>query len=113
MLAVSLYRPPSSTQRENLLLDDFLEGVSIGKEVLILRDFYLLTLSCPFESSLDSYIFLLEYGLSQWVEFSSFFLSGNIVDFFLTSEQDRIRKTFTRPPLPGWHHYPLLGNIFF
>ena len=119
---ISIYRPPSYSFEENNSLILFLRYFSLGKELIVLGDFNLPTLSWPLESVPNSYVSpndrnffdcFIESGLVQWVEFGTFFPSGNILDLILTSDEDRIGEVFSCPPLPGCHHSPVVCSVIF
>ena len=107
-----VYRPPSNTQEENQALIDFLLRSCTGKEVVILGDFNLPSISWNNQQPggmvsvtdrkfLDMFSTL---GLTQWISESTFPRSGNVLDLILTSEQDRISTAHVQPPPPGCDH---------
>ncbi|MEL6803018.1 MAG: endonuclease/exonuclease/phosphatase family protein, partial [Bacteroidota bacterium] len=119
---VSIYRPPSYLIAENIALMDFLRNFAVGKEVIFMGDFNLPSLKWAHDSVHSEYItpndrlFLdcfAESGLTQWVEFGTYFPSGNILDIVLTTDDDRIGEVYPLPPLPGCHHCPVVFNIIF
>ena len=107
-----VYRPPSNTPEQNQALIDFLVNSCTGKEVLILGDFNLPSISwrsqqpCGMASVADG-MFLDMFstlGLTQWISEGTFPRSGNVLDLILTSEQDRISTAQVQPPPPGCDH---------
>ena len=122
LFVLSVYRPPSYSNEENCRLIDFICEFSVGKELVVLGDFNLPSLRWPMEDSRmlgispvdrnfkDCFI---ECGLTQWVEFPTFFPSGNTLDLVLTTDDDRIVEIESFPPLPGCHHCPILCKIVF
>ena len=119
---LSVYRPPSYTGQENLQLLSFLRDFVFAREVLILGDFNLPTLNWSLPSVLDSYIRPVDRefydsfslaGLTQWVDFPTFFPSGNIIDLVLTTDDDRIGEVYSVAPLPGCHHCPVVCSLVF
>jgi len=119
---LSIYRPPSYSQGENQALLEFLQQFMMGKEVIVLGDFNLPSLRWSDNSVLDSYVSptdrlfhdcFTECGLVQWVNFGTFFPSGNILDLVLTTEEDRVGEVYHAPPLPGCHHCPVVCTVVF
>ena len=119
---LSVYRPPSYSVAENEALREFLTEFSLGKEVVIMGDFNLPSLKWDDRmgmggqvSGTDRSFFdcFVACGFSQWVESSTFFPSGNILDLVLTSEIDRIGSVTVEPPLPGCGHCPVLCSVVF
>ena len=49
---VSVYRQPSSSNAENVALQDFLKTFSVRRELLVLGDFNLPSIHCPVGSEL-------------------------------------------------------------
>ena len=125
LFVISVYRPPSSSHEENTLLTDFVREFSASREVLILGDFNLPSLkwSETTQASVwDSYVTptdrfffecFSECGLSQWVDFGTFFPSGNILDLVLSSDEDRVGEVYAAPPFPGCHHCPVIGSLIY
>ena len=119
---MSVYRPPSYATEANHVLVAFLRTFSVGRELVILGDFNLPSLKWSEATVFDSYISpndrlfydcFVDCGLVQWVDFATFFPSGNILDLILTSDQDRVGEVFSCPPLPGCHHCPVICNLVF
>ena len=52
-------------------------------------------------------------GRLQWVDFGTFFPSGNTLDLVLMYDGDRVGVVHVCFPLPGCHHSPVGGNIIF
>ena len=122
MHVLSIYRPPSYSTAENLALIEFISGFIPNKETILLGDFNLPSLKWSLDAVYGDYInpndrmFLdcfLESGLTQWVNFGTFYPSGNILDLILSSDEDRIGEVFSVPPLPGCHHCPVICTIVF
>ena len=84
LYVLSVYRPPSYSDQENDLLMRFLRNFVVSRELIVLGDFNLPSLVWPLDgngfsgvgvSPVDG-LFLecfLECGLTQWVEFATFF----------------------------------------
>ena len=109
----AVYRPPSNSSEQNALLISFILNKCVDKEVILIGDFNLPTLSWSSEeqpprtvSSSDSR-FLDAFntlGLTQWIGEATFPRSGNILDLILTTETDRISEVEVKPPPPGCDH---------
>ena len=107
-----VYRPPSNSPDENQALIDFIFNSCADKEVIILGDFNLPSISwsnllpCGPSSATD--IKFLDMfstlGLTQWISECTFPRSGNVLDLILTSEHDRISTVYVQPPPPGCDH---------
>lgn len=122
LFVVSMYRPPSYSNEENSLLAVFIREFSAGKEVLFLGDFNLPSLKWSESSVWDSYVSptdrfffncFSECGLTQWVNFGTFFPSGNVLDLVLSSDEDRVGEVYAAPPFPGCHHCPVIGTVIY
>lgn len=122
LFVVSVYRPPSSTHEENTMLANFIREFSASREVLILGDFNLPSLKWSESSVWDSYVSptdrffydcFSDCGLTQWVNFGTFFPSGNTLDLVLSSDEDRVGEVYAAPPFPGCHHCPVVGSIIY
>ena len=91
---LSLYRPPSYTLVENVTLLSFISDFCEGREVVILGEFNLPSLSWSsddlFMGATDRDTVFLDCfvaaGLTQCVKEPTFVSSGTILDLFLTSE---------------------------
>ena len=106
-------RPPSNSSDQNALLISYLLNNCVAKELILIGDFNLPSLSwssleqptriiTPSDSKfLDAFNTL---GLTQWIDEATFPRSGNILDLILTSETDRISEVEVRPPPPGCDH---------
>ena len=114
---ISIYRPPSYNEEQNLQLRLFLLEFCLDKEVVILGDFNLPSLkwSCPnpisgYVSPVDMSCFdtFSLLGLDQLVSEATFALSSNIIDLVLVSEKESVVHVFLLPPLPGCHHSPVI-----
>ena len=119
---VVVYRPPSYSSLENTYLINFLQEFCVGKEVIILGDFNLPTIDWSTEDALilDYDSLTMEFtncfnfiGLHQWVNFPTFFPSGNILDLVLSTEEDRIYNVQGLSPLPGCGHIPIIFDYLF
>ena len=107
-----VYRPPSYSTHENQGLIDFLLNSCSGKEVVILGDFNLPSITwkdhnpCGQFSTADGMFvdMFIALGLTQWIDESTFPRSGNVLDLILTSEQDRFTTVQVQPPPPGCDH---------
>ena len=122
MYVVSVYRLPSYSAAENLLLRGFVEDFVVGREVVFLGDFNLASMSWPLEDLHNNYISLVDRefldcfrncGLTQWVNFGTYFPSGNILDLVLSTDDDRIFDVLSEPPFPACHHVPVLFKVIF
>ena len=100
---------------------DFLADFCSDKEVLILGDFNLPSLSWDSDDVLmhatrsDRLFFevFMSLGLDQWVAECTFPRSGNILDLILVSEHDRIGSVQVLPPLPGCDHCTTVCDYLF
>ena len=118
---VGAYRPPSQSATENQVMLDYLSRYCIGKEVIILGDFNLPSLSwdqiAPLgHASATDRLFLetfLVLGLTQWVRETTFPRSANILDLVLTSETDRVGTIKVHAPLPGCDHCAITCQYIF
>ena len=109
----TVYRPPSYSGEQNALLLSFLLEKCVDKELILIGDFNLPTLSwSSVEHShrgvsstdakfLDAFNTL---GLTQWINEATFPRSGNTLDLIFTTETDRISEVEVRPPPPGCDH---------
>ena len=116
MYVATVYRPPSLSVDETQSLHDYLLAFCEDKEVLMLGDFNLPTLSWEtadpilHASSFDrqAYKVFMSIGLTQWVTEPTFPRSNNILDLILSTEDDRVGSVQVLPPLPGCDHCPVL-----
>ena len=122
----TLYRPPSYSDQENLALIGYLESLCDSKEIVVLGDFNLPTLSwpdiidndpgmlqgvAPLDGMfLDSFLSL---GLEQIVREATIFPSGNILDLILCSHSFRIGSCSVLAPLPKCCHCPIVCTYIF
>ena len=118
----SIYRPPSYTVEENELLMAFIRDLVVGREVVLMGDFNLPSLAWPLENIHSNYVspvdrsFLdcfLDSGLTQWVDFGTFFPAGNVLDIVLSTDDDRVFDVVSEPPFPACHHVPVLFKVAF
>ena len=122
VFVVVVYRPPSNLPMENEQLRDFLYRFCDSKEVLIMGDFNLPSVSWndadflnynypPLQRSfIDCFLSL---GLTQWVDSPTFVHSGNILDLVFTSDSDRLDNVTVHPCLPGCGHSPVTFKYYF
>ncbi len=119
---VVVYRPPSNSPDENTSLINFIVQFCVDKEVLVLGDFNLPAIDWSIEDALsqDYDPFTMSFtncfntiGLHQWIEFPTFFPSGNTLDLVLSSEADRISNVHDLCLLPGCGHIPILFDYHF
>ena len=119
---LSVYRPPSYGLEENNQMMQFLREFSLGKELIIMGDFNLPSISWENHGYGVGYVTPVDRGfrdcfagcgLIQWVKCGTFFPSGNTLDLVLTSEEDRVYDVECAPPLPGCYHCPVLFRIIF
>ena len=116
-----VYRPPSSSLEDTAHLHDFLLSFCGDKEVILLGDFNLPTLTwessdpTSHASSFDRqcYEVFMSLGLTQWVIEPTFPRSGNILDLVLSTDADRVGSVQVLPPLPGCDHCPILCTYVF
>ena len=122
LFVLSIYRPPSFSEQENLNLMNFLLDFSVDKALVVLGDFNLPSLrwsadgaSCTHVSRIDGMFrdCFIECGLTQWVDFGTFFPSGNTLELILTSDKDRILELASHQPFPGCYHVPLVCGVIF
>ena len=118
---VAVYRPPSYSDQENSALVQYLLQVCCDKEVLLVGDFNLPSLSWDQENwthsvtgverqFLDAFLSL---GLTQWVTEATYPRSGNILDLMFTTDDDRIGSVAVLPPIPGCDHCPTMCDYLF
>ena len=121
---VIVYRPPSYTEAENADLVAALEQVTRDKEVMLMGDFNLPSISWP---GIGSYApvgqgspserkFLELFnviGMVQWITQPTFPRSGNTLDLLLTTEIDRVGEVLIEPPLPACDHCPIVFDYVF
>ena len=55
----------------------------------------------------------MDCGWLQWVDFGTFFPSGNTLDLVFSSDGDRVGEVHACSPLPGCHHSPVMGDFIF
>lgn len=118
---VVAYRPPSYTPEENQTLLNFLVDFCSDREVLVLGDFNLPSISWVTEdpisrvTPLDSsfYEAFLSLGLTQWVSEPTFPRSSNILDLILSTEDDRVASVEVIAPLPGCDHCAIVCDYLF
>ena len=112
-----VYRPPSYSLQESIMLLSFLDGFCRDREVVIMGDFNLPRISwtgpVPVASaSLEARfveLFALN-GLKQWILQPTFIRSDNVLDLVLTSEEDRVSDIGLLDPPPGCDHLLLKFN---
>ena len=114
---ITVYRPPSYNNDDNIALTNFLVEFCSNKEVLIQGDFNLPSLSWQdtdpllgYVSPLDMVFFnsFVDIGLTQLVHEPTNFPSGNTLDLCLVTHAERICSCVTLPPLPSCSHVPVL-----
>ena len=119
---VVVYRPPSYSLHDNDTLIEFLTDFCNNKEVIIMWDFNLPTISWSFsgvptnvsantdKSFLDCFTSL---GLTQWIDEPTNIRASNTLDLFLTTESDRIVSSRVFPPFPNCDHCVILCSYVF
>ena len=114
---VSIYRPPSYDEVQNLQLREFLLEFCLDKEVIVLGDFNLPSLKWSSSNPIGGYVSPVDasffdifslLGLHQLVDEPTFALSSNVIDLILVSERESVFQVFLLPPLPGCHHSPVI-----
>ena len=115
---IVVYRPPSYNIQQNDELAHALEGITLGKEGIMLGDFNLPSITWtsadqpPLGSVPPSEARLLEVilstGWTQWVTEPTFPRSGNTLDLLFTMEPDCIGKIEVLEPLPACDHCPVM-----
>lgn len=104
-----IYHPSSSSMDDNAKFNGFLTDFCIEKQVLIMGDFNLpdinwtLPQSQFLHHSMLPQLFLVTFnqlGLIQWVNHPTFLPSGNILDYVLTNEDDRLEGSDVFTPSP-------------
>ena len=122
LLIVTVYRPPSYSEGENMALLNFLESLYGGIEVVLMGDFNLPSLTWPLEAANRNSIQVLDrmfrdcfvgLGLTQRVEFATFQRSDNILDLVLTSDDDRVVDIFADALFPRCDHYPIIFSLTY
>ena len=107
-----IYRPPSNSMPENVSLASFVDFYCRDKDIILLGDFNLPGIDwvgplAPCTSSRLEGLFLdmfLSVGLKQWVDFSTFVSSGNVLDLVLTTDNELVSSIYSLEPLPGCGH---------
>ena len=116
----SVYRPPSYTLDENLVLADWIRVFSLGKNFILLGDFNLPSLKWCSDGlvagnmSSTERIFIDAFsvsGLHQWVWEGTFFPSGNTLDLIFTSDREAVVELTSFAPLPRCHHCPVVFKL--
>ena len=117
---VAVYRPPSNSPEQNQSLLNFLLHSCADKEVLILGDFNLPSISWGDERTVSpsaadgAFLDMFNtIGLTQWVSEPTFPRSSNVLDLILTSEEDRIGRVGVSPPPPGCDHCSIFCEYEF
>ena len=119
---IVVYRPPSYSEGDNMLLINYLLGFCCNKEVVLVGDFNLPTLCWNLNDVFSEYISpldlqfyntFIQLGLVQIVTSSTNFPSGNILDLFLTTDSERIGSCSVLAPLPRCCHAPVLCSYVF
>ena len=119
---LTVYRPPSYSAPENTALLSYLRDFCEGKNIILQGDFNLPSIKWDSADIFSSYIspldrefcgIFFELGLTQMVEQSTFFPSGNVLDLLLTNSPERIGSCSVLPPLPGCHHSPVVVETVF
>lgn len=112
--SLALYRPQSNSCTDNQLLLQFQYGFCPDKEIILLADFNLPSITQPLPNpgitSLDS-LFLncfCSFGFRQLVLEPTFYQSGNILDLILVFETERIGEINVLPPFPYCGHCPII-----
>ena len=119
---VVVYRPPSYSPAQNEDLLGFLDSFVFGREVVVLGDFNLSSLSWgdgddvgvgATPRDLEFLNCFTSLGLTQHVSLPTFYPSGNTLDLALTTEHDRVCNVDVLPPLPSCQHCPILIGYLF
>jgi len=118
LFVLSVYRPPSNDDTENLTLLFLLEEFCINREVLLLGDFNLPGIPWSSDTAASMgylhptvksfYDCLLQCGLTQWVREPTF-RSGITLDLIFTSEDNRIGDLTILAPFPQCLHSPVMA----
>lgn len=119
---VVIYRPPSNSHLDNNdLINYLLLQFSLGREVIIVGDFNLPSISwdlsepdlniTPLDASF--YNLFTSLGLHQHVRSPTFLPSGNILDLVFTSDPDRVVNIQCHPPFPHCHHTLIQFSYLF
>ena len=116
-----VYRPPSYSDLDNLALIEFLESMCGNKEIIILGDLNLPTLTwqnynvSQGAAPLDSMFYdcFISLGLEQMVRKSTIFPSGNILDLILCSHSFRIGNYDVLAQFPQSPHCPVVCTYVF
>ena len=113
---LAVHRPPSSSPIQNENLISFISEICVGREVIILGEFYFPSLDWRVENVIGGYgppreMFFFDsfslLRLSQWVKEGAF-IDSNILRLVLTAELDRIRDVSVLEPFPMCHHCPVV-----
>ena len=117
---VVVYRPPSYSLRDTILID-FITDFCTIREVLVMGDFNLSSISWSLDGInyvtantdklfLDCFTSL---GLTQWINEPTNIRASNTLDLFLTTETDRVVSSNVFPPFPNCDHCVILCGYIF
>ena len=117
---INVYRPPSNSASDNENLIQFLNVFCTDKEVIIQGDFNLASIKWGSSISLQDmqplhrsyYDSFSALGLTQVVNESTIYPSGNFLYLFLLSHEDRFGGCMVLPPFHNRSHCPILLNCF-
>ena len=119
---ITVYRPPSYTNEQNIAIIDFLIDFCDDKEVVIQGDFNLPTLLWQDDDLANNYVLPIDrtfldcftnIGLSQVVKESTNFPSCTILDLCLVTHAERVFSCEVLPPLPACSHGAVLISYTF
>ena len=121
IVLVVVYRPPSNTLQDNVLLLEYLQTVCSNCEVILLGDFNLPNIKWTSQncqsglSAVERSFFnmFVSLGLHQYVRDGTFLYSDNILDLVFSSELDRVCDLKLLPPLPSCGHLIVVFDYLF
>ena len=114
---INMYRAPSYSPEPNASIMSFLALFCTNKEVVLQGDLNLHSLRwcddvvVPHSANrldVDFYNTFISVSLEHIVRESTIFPSGNILDIFLTTDNERVGSCEVLAPLPGCSHVPVI-----
>ena len=121
LFLITIYRPPSYLEAENVKLGEFLAEFCLSRSTLVLGDFNLPSLRWSsatgvlshYVSPKDRYFYdvFSSAGLVQLVVEPTYVPSGNILDLVLVSDSELVGEVIVLGPLPGCHHCPVVLDV--
>lgn len=119
---VVAYRPPSYSLQDNNTLIEFLTDFCTNREVIVMGDFNLPTISWSLGEVGVEAVFHTDrlflncfttLDLTQWIDEPTNIRGSNTLDLFLTTETDRVVSSTVLPPFPNCDHCVILCGYIF